>query len=85
MNMSNYPSIILSEDNPEIEDCTLFSAFVGLFADFTMRDGTHFPYADVIAYEDGAFVLAIGGVFTSEDYSYTIIAPVSAIASITYI
>lgn len=85
---NNYPTITLSEDNSEIEHCALFPAFVGLFANFTMKDGTHFSHADVISYEDGAFLLCMNGAYVEPsggDSSYTIVAPISAIANITYI
>lgn len=83
METDTYPNIVLSTSNPEIDDCNLFPAFVGLFADFMMKDGTHFPYADVIAYENGAFVLAIGEHAHSK--GFTVIAPISSIETITYI
>lgn len=78
-----YPKIVLSEDNPEIADCNLFHAFVGLYADFTLKDGTRFPFADVVKYEDGEFVLAVG----EHAYSngYTVIVPIDSIDTITYI
>lgn len=81
METKTYPNIVLSTDNPEIQDCNLFPAFVGLYADFLLRDGTHFPYADVIAYENGAFVISIG----EGTESYSVIAPIETIATITYI
>lgn len=84
METTTYPKIVLSENNTEIQDCLLFNAFVGLFADFLLKDGTRFDFADVIEYSHGAFVLAIGG----EDYAdkgYTVIVPVSMIDTITYI
>lgn len=81
MSTVSYPTITLSTDNPEIQDCTLFPALVGLLADFTMKDGTDFMSADVMGYEHGAFILAIG----NGTDSYTVIAPVEAISNITYI
>ena len=81
METKTYPNIVLSTDNPEIHDCALFPAFVGLFAEFLLKDGSHFPYAEVLAYDNGAFVIAVGdGV-----ESYSIIAPIESIATITYI
>lgn len=80
-NNDTYPTITLCQKNYEIEHCALFPAFTGLYAEFTMKDGTHFPYAEVIAYEYGAFVLAIG----DDPVSYTVIAPVLSISNITYI
>lgn len=78
-----YPKIVLSEDNPEIVDCNLFHAFVGLFADFTLKDGTRFPFADVIKYDNGFFQLSID----EHAYSngYTVIVPIDSIDTITYI
>lgn len=81
METKTYPNIVLSTDNPEIIDCALFPAFVGLHADFLLKDGTHFPYADVIAYENGAFVVAVG----DGTESYSVIMSIEAIATITYI
>lgn len=78
-----YPKIILSEKNPEIQDCNLFHALVGLYADFLLKDGTHFPYADVTKYADGVFHLLVG----EHAYSvgYTVNVPVELVDTITYI
>lgn len=78
-----YPKIVLSQDNPEIQDCNLFYAFVGLYADFTLKDGTRFPFADVTHYEGGVFSLVIGEHAYGNGYKVTV--PIDLIDTITYI
>lgn len=80
----NYPKIVLSENNPEIQDCLLFNAFVGLFADFLLKDGTRFDFADVIDYTDGVFVISVGN-HDHYDNGFTVIVPIQTIDTITYI
>ena len=83
MSTTHYPKIVLSEDNPEIADCNLFYAFVGLYADFTLEDGTRFPFADVTEYADGKFTLSIGE--HADGNGYKVILPIDSINTITYI
>lgn len=79
----SYPKIILSETNSEINDCTLFPALVGLFADFTLNDGNSLPYADILAYQDGVFHLSMAESSGFEDYQ--VLVPIRMIDTITYI
>ena len=77
-----YPKIELSQENHEIQDCQVFYAFVGLLANFLLKDGIRLDYADVLAYEHGSFVLGMDSNNVGTD-GYTVIVPISMIDTIT--
>jgi len=81
--LMSYPKIILSETNSEINDCALFPAMVGLFADFTLNDGNNLSFADILDYKDGVFHLSMAEASGFEDYQ--VLVPIRMIDTITYI
>ena len=82
-----YPTIVLEESNKEIEDCTVLHSLKDLFIRIRLRDGQEWDYVEVTDYSDGMlwFTIASDSRYNEEGFSYQVMAPVSAIETITYI
>lgn len=79
----SYPTIILSDTNREIEDCTVLHALKGLFAEIVLNDGKSWDYVEITDYSEGFLWFSVG--FEVDDTPYQLMVPITSVKTITYI
>lgn len=78
-----YPTILLSETNREIEDCTVLHALTGLFVDIVLNDGKSWDYVEITDYSEGFLWFTAN--YDKEIGTYQLMVPITSVKTITYI